>query len=409
MPTSSRQKMKLAKYTFLALAAMLLAACTNDDTDLEWLIDNNPGKVVPPVIEMDYSDLDEGPDVIVTDPSDDTYNDYWENSPWTTTVRVNYTAEGATVTGTSTRVKAAIDGGHVTLTISSSRVHVIASGECQDGSLKVYSDYKYRLTLNGLTLTNPAGPAINNQCGKTLYLIVAQGTANKLQDGADYAYVEEEDMKGTIFSEGQVIFSGQGELEVASISHNAIASDDYLRFRKGCKYKLTSEKGNCLRGKDAVYIDGSVFNMMTRGDAKKGITSRGPVTIKGGRATIITSGAPVVDVELSDTTSSAGVKSDSIMTIAGGELRILSHGEGGKGINAHQGIVMTGGKVTIVTQGAKGLASPKGIKCEGELAVTAGALYSYSKHARPIDATTLNLAPAHKVYETKTHLFHIEY
>ena len=35
------------------------------------------------------------------------------------------------------------------------------SGTSSDGSLKIYSDYKYQLTLMGLSLTNPTGAAIN--------------------------------------------------------------------------------------------------------------------------------------------------------------------------------------------------------------------------------------------------------
>lgn len=401
--------MKTTKYSFLALAVLLMAACTKDDTPLEWLIDNNPGKVIPPEIVFDQSDLDEGMDIIVSDPTDEAYNDYWENSPWTITVRVNYAPEGATVTSTSSRVKYTIDGGHVTLNIATGRVHVIASGESQNGSLKVYSDNKYKLTLNELTLNNPNGAAINNQCGKSLYVVVAPGTSNYLSDGEEYIIPEEEDMKATIFSEGQMIFSGQGNLSVSSLNHNAIASDDYLRFRKGNKYLLNSQAGNCIRGKDGVFIDGSVFNMLTNGDGKRGITSKSSVKINGGRTTIITNGDAAIDVEMSDTTSCAGIKCDSLMTITGGELRILSTGEGGKGINAHSDILMTGGKVTIVTNGIKGIASPKGVKCAGELGVSSGALYSYSRHASPIDAATLTIAPAPIVHETKTHLFNIEY
>lgn len=392
------------------LAAVLMAACVNDDTPLDWLIENDPGKVIPREVEYDFSDLDEGEEIIVTDPADEAYNDYWENSPWTTTVRVNYTADGATVTGTGSRVKATVDGGHVVLNISSSRVQVIISGESSNGSLKVYSENKYKLTLNGVNLTNPNGAAINNQCGKTLYVVVAQGTTNVLIDGETYIYPqEEEDMKGTVFSEGQMIFSGRGELKVVSLSHNAIASDDYLRFRKGNKFLLESKMGNCIRGKDGVYIDGSVFNMTTDGNAKKGITSRSRVNINGGRAVIFSNGNPVVDTQLSDTTSSAGIKCDSLMTITGGELRIMCNGEGGKGINAHDGIIMTGGDVTITTFGIKGIASPKGVKCKGELVVKGGSLYSYSKHAVPLDVDVLNVRPEPRIHEVKTHLFNIAY
>lgn len=396
---------KILLYSMGLLAAM--TSCVNDDSDLEWLIENDP-KPKPIEIKVDQSDLDEGDDIIVTDPADEAYNDYWENSAWSTTVRVNYAPEGATVTGTSTRVKAEVTGGHVVLKATSSRVHIIASGECADGSLKVYSEYKYKMTLNGLTLTNPHGAAINNQCGKTLYLVIAPGTVNRLEDGAQYDYVTDEDMKGVIFSEGQIAVSGNGSLSVYSHGRHGIATDDYVRFRKGNKIYVNSTSGSGIRGKDGVYIDGSVINVETSAPAAKGVTSRGVVRITGGRTTLITSGEPVIDAVMGDTTSCAALKCDSIIAITGGTVNLKSTGEGGKGVNVHMGMEITGGKVNVVTTGRKGLASPKGIKCDGELKMSGGSLYSYSSHASPVSAHPLTMAPG-SVYDPQRHVVTIKY
>ncbi len=404
--------MKYIKHLAILSAIVGLATltgCTSDDSVLEDLIASNP--VVKPIdIALDYTDLDEGDDVIVTDPTDEAYNDYWENNAWTTTVRVAYTQDGATVTGTTTRVRATIDGGHVVINTSASRVHIVASGECSDGSLKVYSDYKYKMTLDGLTLTNPNGAAINNQCGKTLYLVLAEGTENHLEDGETYVIDDEsEDMKATLFSEGQVVFSGAGSLSVYSRGKHGIVSDDYLRFRKGNKIYVNSVSGNGIRGKDGVFIDGSVINVETSADGAKAITSPSLVTITGGRTTLITTGAPVVDVALADTSSCAGLKVDSTLVMTGGTLAIKSTGEGGKGINAHQTFQFTGGTLKVVTTGRKGLASPKGIKCDGEMTVQGGYIYSYSAYASPIDATPLSLASGYLLYEPKDRVVTIQY
>lgn len=404
--------MRTFTYIIGLIASLTLVSCLSDDSDLQTLIEQNPGRIIPPEIAFDESDLDEGLDIIVTNPDDEAYNDYWENSPWTTNVKVNYTPDGATVTGTTTRVKANINGGHVIITATASRVHITASGECPDGSLKVYSDYKFKMTLNGLNLTNPHGAAINNQCGKTMYLVVAPGTANRLSDGKDYTEAPiDEDMKGTIFSEGQVVFSGSGQLSVySSGGRHAIASDDYLRFRKGNKIRVESTSGNGIRGKDGIYIDGSVINVSTTADAGRALATNGYLHITGGRTTLLTTGKPIVNEELADTTSAAGIKCDSIMTMTGGTLRIKSTGEGGKGINAHGTIAMQGGKVTIVTLGIKDHASPKGIKCDGTMDVLApSSIYVYSAHATPVDATPLNLAPGYKAIEQRPRLFTIEY
>ncbi|MCQ2287875.1 MAG: carbohydrate-binding domain-containing protein [Muribaculaceae bacterium] len=402
---------KVLRYSMLALVAFVMASCVNDDSDLNVLIQENPGRIIPPVIEFDYSDLDEGMDIIPSDPDDETYNDYWENSPWTTNVRVNYTAEGVKVTGTTTRVKATVEGGHVTVRSTASRVHITLSGECSDGSVKVYSDYKFKLTLNGLDLTNPHGAAINSQCRKTMYLNVAQGTANRLADGEGYITPpDEEDMKGTVFSEGQIVVSGNGSLDVyCNGGHHAIASDDYLRFRKGNKIKIESRSGNGIRAKDGVFIDGSVINVCSLKDAGKAINSKDRLAITGGRITAITTGAPVIDTELADTTSAAAVKCDSLMTMTGGTLRIKSMGEGGKGIKAKGNVVISGGSIEIVTTGIKDKASPKGVKCDGEFKIDAGRVYVYCAHTSPMHAATLTLAPGYKDYVSKSRLFSIEY
>lgn len=400
--------MRYIKYFVPLLVASTLFSCTNDDTDLEWLINNNPK---PPArdIALDYSPLSEGDDVIVTDINDESFNDYWENSAWTTTVRVNYTHDGATVDGTGSRATAEVVGGHVVINVTASRVHIIANGECKDGSLKIYSSNKYKLTLEGLNLTNPNGAAINNQCGKTLYLVLAPGSENRLEDGAHYAEVEGEDMKATLFSEGQLAVSGKGSLKVYSHGKHGIVTDDYLRVRKGNSLYVNSTSGNGIRGKDGVYIDGSVINVETSGGAAKGISSDAHVSINGGRTTLITSGAPVIDAALSDTSSCAGIKADSIIVITGGVVNIKSTGEGGKGINAHMNLEITGGELNIVTTGRKGIASPKGIKCDSEMIVTGGSIYSYSAHAAPIDAMPLTLSPGYTTYTTTLRAVTIKY
>lgn len=403
---------KVFRYSILTLVAFVMASCVNDDSDLDVLIQENPGRIVPPVIEFDESDLDEGMDIIPSDPDDEAYNDYWENSPWTTNVKVNFTDEGVKVTGTTTRVKATVDGGHVTIRSTASRVHITLSGECSDGSVKVYSDYKYKMTLNGLNLTNPQGAAINNQCGKSMYLNVATGTVNTLVDGKEYITPpDDEDMKGTIFSEGQIIVSGNGSLNVVcNGGRHAIASDDYIRFRKGNKIRIDSHSGNGIRGKDGVYIDGSVINVASARDAGKAIATNGYLKMTGGRVTAISTGCPVVNTELNDTTSASAVKCDSAMTMAGGTLRLKSTGEGGKGIKAHGDIVVTGGNIVIVTQGLKGLSSPKGIKSEGAFKMSGGTFYAYCAHTSPMHAATLELAPGYvKIDNTRKHLFSVEY
>lgn len=83
-------------------------------------------------------------------------------------------------------------------------------GSSANGSFKVYGAKKQAIVLNGVSLTNPAGAALNNQNKKRTFIVV-KGT-NTLSDGASaaYAQVGEEDCKAVLFSEAQLIFSGGG-------------------------------------------------------------------------------------------------------------------------------------------------------------------------------------------------------
>ena len=203
-------------------------SCENDDTDFSDIINNHKTDtivvdsdtvVVPPIevktIEIDSTALVEDEAVIPTDETDPTYEDYVENAEFKHTIYINFSEEGnAQVTGNTSKVSATVDGNHVVIKTATKKIEYILTGCSSNGSLKIYSEYKFKIALNGVTLTNPTGAAINNQCGKTLYMVVADGTTNRLEDGANYTDVANEDMKGTLFSEGQIIFSGKGTLNV---------------------------------------------------------------------------------------------------------------------------------------------------------------------------------------------------
>ena len=405
------------QYIAVLLMALVATACVNDDTALQDLIAADP-RIKPILIDIDMTPLDEGQETIPTNPADETYNDYWENNPWTVSVKVTYNDGEATVSTSNSRVKYTIEGAHVTIRSTASRMHIVASGETADGSLKVYSDYKYRLTLDGLSLANSHGAAINNQCGKTLYLCLAEESANALYDSMTYDYVEGEDMKGALFSEGQVIISGKGSLDVYANCRHGIATDDYLRVRKGVRLYVTTRVGNCLRGNDGVFIDGGVVGLRANGAGSKGISSHQSVTVGGGRTMILSHGEPRIETiadpltgeAIVDTVSAAGVKCDSLMAMTAGTLRIKATGEGGKGLKLKSDFTLTGGDLEIVTIGRKGLASSKGIKVDGITRIEGGSLYSFSKFASAITCDSVYYAPGAITHDAPSkHFLQVKY
>lgn len=258
----------------------------------------------------------------------------------------NYSDEDVTIT---------VSGAHVTVT-AAKKIDYILQGTSTDGNFKLYSDKKFILDLNGLTLTNQSGAAINIQKGtdgdKRCYLRVKDGTENKLSDGSTYVTTTGEDEKGVIFSEGKLLISGSGRLSVKANGKHGIVSDDYVYLHAGTNTVIEPAAGcHGIKGNEAVYIAGGVHNITCTGDAPKGVTADSLVCVSGGRTTIINSGKAVYDSEEQDYSQPSCVKSDSIVYIKGGELLCKATDNGGKGIRAARIYTQDGGTVKIITTG----------------------------------------------------------
>ena len=352
--------------------------------------------LTPKDISLDFSPLEEPGETIPDDEDDVDYEDYVENTVWATTIRVNFDGETATVTGNPSSVIVNIDGAHVTFTSAAKRVRYIVSGTTSNGSLKFYSDKKFQLQLNGADITNPTGAAVNNQCGKSFYVVVNGGTENTLRDGAVYSMVENEDQKGALFSEGQILVSGKGTLNIYSVGRHCLASDDYVFVRSGCHLYLISTSGHGIKAKDYVYIKGGVINMEIAADGAKGINCDSLVNITGGRTTIITSGTTKWETDsLGELVSTgvAGVKADYNMTMSGGTLNIKSTGNDAKGINVAQPFLFSGGELNVVCTGQQVSVAPKGVKCDTDCTIRGGSFYSCAPNGKALDVEgTLTIA-----------------
>jgi len=211
------------------------------------------------------------------------------------------------------------------------------SGTSADGSFKIYSDKKYVLLLDNLTLTNSKGAAINSQSKKkcTMQLV---GTSN-LTDAKKYSTTPDgEDEKGTIFSEGQIIFSGDGTVNVTGIKKHAIVSDDYVEIQSGT-VNVVSAASDGIHANDYFQMSGGTYkSRATTGD---GIDAdAGYIKIKGG----------LIDIELT-TADTKGLKCDSILTMTGGEVVLNVTADQAKGIRTKQLFTLSGGKITATLSG----------------------------------------------------------
>jgi len=313
---------------------------------------------------------------VSVDSSDD---DYIENTTFAKTVTITYSTSGdASVSGDDEGIVSITGNDVIANYTGSDNIRYVLTGTTNDGFFKLYSSKKQAIVLNGVSITNPDGAAINNQSKKRTFIVVNDGSKNYLKDGTNYTdAVDSEDMKACLFSEGQLVFSGSGYLEVSANCKAGIRSDDYVRTMPKTNIYVDASAGNGIRGNDAVVITGGVINVNITGTADKGISTDGYVEIDGGRTTILTSGGYEWDSDDSDYSACSGIKADSLITINGGELNVKSTGTGGKGLNSDQQIVINDGTIRIITTGnrqkdSKGSVSPKGIKADGDITINGG-------------------------------------
>lgn len=404
--------MRKLSYILLLLTALAvtMTSCQKDDSDLYDVIAQY--QVEPAAIELDFSSLTEAPDVPVTDESDSTFNDYVENSSWNKVINIAFDGNEATVTGTVPGVAVQVSGAHVTVTNLSGPVKFAVSGKTNDGSLKFYGDKRFQIYLDGADITNPNGAAINNQGGKSLYIVLADGSVNTLRDGAVYTDVADEDQKAALFSEGQLLFSGKGKLEVYAIGRGGIRSDDYIRVRPGVNIYVNSTALDGLRANDGLLIDGGVINVETSGAGAKGLRSGGLMQVNGGRLVAISHGDSRIETVdgVADTTACAALYCDSLLNVQAGTLLLKATGDGGKGLNAKQDVTIDGGTFKAVATGTRVIKKPKGIKVDGDFAISGGYFYSYSRRSDPMEVSGITtVATGYKTFDKSPKVITIAY
>lgn len=330
--------------------------------------------------------------------NDDQYS--WEEdfadrtSTDTLSIGIAFNGSNVTVTGDENGY-VSVSGADVTVKSSSNKfLQLVLSGSSNDGSLLIYSWRKLGVVLNNLTLTNPDGPAINNQCGKSFYITSAEGTINTLTDGTTYATAPTNakgdtiDQKATLFSEGQIYFNGTGTLNVNGNAKNGVASDDYVTILSSTiNIKVASTGSNGIKANDGMFIKGGNLTIDVSADGARGIKNDARTEISGGTTTIITRGACKIETidGITDTTSCAGIKSDSLFTMTAGTLAITSHGDGGKGINCSENIELNGGSMTVKTEGDNKIGKPKAVKSDTGIILRGGKFHAECKKSWACD------------------------
>lgn len=325
------------------------------------------------------------PDVV--EPTKDTTTDTTTTDPVDNDTTQTFT-EGLSIIwdGNSAAIEGNVSGvtitsnndGYVVITSTVKSIQYTLSGT-GTGQFTLYSDYKYELLLNGLSLTCSDGPAINSQCKKS-GSIVLSGT-NVLSDGSSYT-ASTEDRKAAFFSEGQLIFSGDGVLTINGNSKHALASDDYIQIKQG-QITLNASVSDGIHANDGIYIDGGILNIQATGEGMQCDTA----------VTVITGGTITI------TAGDKGILSYDSIRISGGDITVHSTD---KGIKCQAGAIeISGGKVyafcgstssNAPTWGPGGggpggngggpgggsTSGPEAIESKGAITITDGEVYAYS-------------------------------
>ena len=312
-------------------------------------------------IERDYSKLNER---LYKDPSKKMYV---ENSEFNDSIDITYNGDKATVTcGKASGASVMTDGAHVIINTTKD-VACNVKGNSQNGSLKIVGENKVRINLKGLNLKNPKGSAISNQ-SKNLCFIVTDAQS-LLSDDSTYveAATEGEKLNGCICSRGSLSISGKAPLKIIANGADAIHSGKTIFVRRGSNIDIESNAASAIKAKNKVKIEGGMININSTGRGGHGIAAKEEVLISGGRTTIISNTGAGKDGK-----NSRGIKSDSLVTIDGGIVRIKESSIGGKGIRAGHKFYAKNCIVDVLTFGNDDKATGsknRGIKAVDELRI----------------------------------------
>jgi hypothetical protein len=393
------------------LTAALMASCTADVPYVWSEQDQTPSSDLGFTTDFEYT-IHEYDGTTATDASSDVVGSdksfYWEANKFTNKINVTYSGNTATVETELSGIVTSVSGAYVTIDMATNavkNVEITVQGQTDDGALKIYGKNKFKLTLNGATITSQRGPAINDQCKKRVFLHLADGSMNQLTDAAEYTAepyyatadgFETEDTKGCLFSEGNVIMSGSGSLIVNAHHKHGLATDGYLWVRPGVTLAITNAAKNAIHAKGnvndnlGIVINGGYIYANIAADGGKCLKSDNNIIINGGYLDLNTSGSTFYDAEENDTSTSTCIKSDLNTAINGGAVSMKSTGNSAKGINADMNIYISGGEICAYTQ-------ERNLAADESISQTGGKVYAYSLGEYAVYAPTVTVSDGYMI------------
>lgn len=263
------------------------------------------------------TDTSETTDAITSDDEAGT----WDASSATT---ITGSGSSATVSGDNASA-VSVDGSTITITGAGT---FVVSGTLDDGQIIVAAaDADVHLVLNGVTITNSDGPAIQVDDAGSMTTVLAEGSTNTLTDGASYADTSDTAPTAAFFSSDNMAITGTGSLTVTGQYQDGISSKNGLVITGEVDITVNAADDG-IRGKDYLVVDGGATLTVTAGgDGLKSTEdtdeTAGFVALKDAQITI-TSGDDGVDA-----TTDVTVEGTTLEVTAGGGQSQASPSTGG--------------------------------------------------------------------------------
>jgi hypothetical protein len=309
----------------------------------------------------------EGDDPLATNPKDTVFAD---------AVTIAYAAEGVSVNNpyANKGVSVTVSGGRVTVesTFSETAINYVLTGAHTDGSFKIYSEAAFGITLNGVRLICSDGPAINIQSRQEASILPVNGTTNQLIDNNLYAD-DGEDRKATLFSEGSLLFRGDGKLILKGYCKHAICSDDDITVAGG-DIEIQSAYKDGIHAKDRITVSGGVLSVTASDDGME--CEEGDVEISGGEINIRTTGGDAYTYDKEN--SAKGIKAAGNLSVDGGAIRIATSTQGAEGLESKKILTINGGDIEVEAYDDAINAS--------QIVINGGRIYAYSDSNDGIDS-----------------------
>lgn len=274
------------------------------------------------------------------------------------TVMVNYNGSTATVQNPfPSSVFVTTSGAKVTISsIGTSNIVYCLSGTAEPGRFEIESTATPTIVLNGVSLTNPTGKAMDLTCEDGIILKLADGTENQLCDGT------ESDKKAALMCNNDLLVQGNGTLTVTGLVQHAAKVKGQLNMTSGTIVVASSVTDGIHA--EGLLVQGGNINVLSCGD--DALTSELDAYIYGGNITITSSSDSINAISIDSTLIVNGgtidinitgndakcIKADKELTINGGTFILNHSGDVSKGIKSNQTITITDGDFTIVSSGS---------------------------------------------------------